>query len=207
MLSSAGQGVRSSKVACFGQDTTQLYSRPGKRAWRAEVAASDADKADGAAALQWMRHTFPLAALALDAVEEQHQTYLKSLLSPGSGHGRASVLERLKRATAAAVHRQQLKVLAPNQAFALPHCTHFVSHVRGLPHGSKVRITQTPRVTPFEKGAFAGMCLPVTPLTHARMHCTAFRAALLHSMPRTTLSGAMDAGKDPQPPCLHHRCT
>ena len=142
MLSSAGQGVRSSKVACFGQDTTQLYSRPGKRAWRAEVAASDADKADGAAALQWMRHTFPLAALALDAVEEQHQTYLKGLLRPGSGHGRASVLERLKLACAAAARRQQLRVLTPNVAFALPRCTHFVSYTRGLRHGSSVKITQ-----------------------------------------------------------------
>ena len=95
------------------------------------MAASDADKADGAAALQWMRHTFPLAALALDAVEEQHQTYLKGLLRPGSGHGRASVLERLKLACAAAAQRQQLKLLTPNATFALPHCTHFVSYVMG----------------------------------------------------------------------------
>ena len=98
MLASAGQGVRSSQVACFGQDTTRLHSRPGKRSWRAEVPASEVNKADGAAALQWMRATFPLAALALDAVEERHQDYLKSLLRPGSGHGRASVLDRLKRA-------------------------------------------------------------------------------------------------------------
>ena len=77
MQGPAGQRARSSQVACFGQDTTQLRSRPGKRSWRAEVPASDANKADGAAALQWFYASFPLAALALDQVEEQHQTYLK----------------------------------------------------------------------------------------------------------------------------------
>ena len=98
--------------------------------------ASDANKADGAAALQWFYATFPLAALALDKVEQQHQAYLKGLLQPQSGHGRASVLNRLKLACAAAARRQQLRVLTPNVAFALPRCTHFVSYTRGLPHGS-----------------------------------------------------------------------
>ena len=162
MLSSAGQGVRSSQVACFGQDTTQLHKRPGKRSWRAEVAASDANKADGAAALQWMRATFPLAALALDAAEGQHEAYLKGLLHPGSGHGRATVLHRLKLASAAAARRKTLRILAPNQAFALPPCTDFVSYVRQLPHGSTATITQRPRLLPFGVGAFAGLhaCCP-----------------------------------------------
>ena len=184
MQGPAGQRARSSQVACFGQDTTQLRSRPGKRSWRAEVPASDANKADGAAALQWFYASFPLAALALDQVEEQHQTYLKGLLLPQSGHGRASVLSRLKLACAAAAQRQQLKLLTPNATFALPRCTHFVSYTRGLPHGSTVKITQAPRVNPFEKGAFTGMHLLVVPLTHAHMRCTAFPSTLFCSMPQ-----------------------
>ena len=101
-----------------------------------------------------------------------------------SGHGRASVLNRLKLACAAAARRQQLRVLTPNVAFALPRCTHFVSYTRGLPHGSTVKITQAPRVNPFEKGAFTGMHLLAVPSTHAHMRCTAFPSTLVCSMPQ-----------------------
>lgn len=183
MLSSASQGVKSSQVGCFGQDTTQLRSRPGKRAWRAEVPASDANKADGAAALRWFYHTFPLAALALDKVEQQHVSYLKGLLQPQSGHGRASVLGRLKLVSEAAARRQQLRVLTPNATFALPHCTHFVSYIRGLPHGSCVKLTQSTRVTPFAKGAFTGMCLAACLFMHAHMGCTAIPPAAVAACP------------------------
>ena len=51
-------------------------------------------------------------ALALDAAEGQHEAYLKGLLHPGSGHGRATVLHRLKLASAAAAQRKTLRILA-----------------------------------------------------------------------------------------------
>ena len=188
-------------MACFGQNTTQLYSRSGKRSWRAEVPASDANKADGAAALQWFYDTFPLAALALDQVEERHQSYLKGLLQPQSGHGRASVLNRLKLACAAAAQRQQLKLLTPSAAFSLPRCTHFVSYTRGLPHGACVKITQATRVQPFEKGTFTGMCLAAMPLTHARMSCTTCPfIACYAACPTVAVRGCHKCGRRHTPP-------
>ena len=142
--------------------------------------ASGDNKADGAAALKWMRATFPLAALALDAVEERHQDYLKSLLRPGSGHGRPTVLARLELASSAAARRQQLKPLAPNEAFALPECTDFVSYTRGRPHGSTATLSQRPRVAPFDEGTFAGAhaCRPHAPLSSFMYVCACARQSV-----------------------------
>ena len=156
MLDSAAQASKSCSVACFGQDTTRLYSRAGKRAWRAQVPPSDAQKREGAAAATFFGVTYSLATLSLEAVEQAHVSYLNALLEADPGPSKSRVLLRLRLAAESADRLSRLVRLAPNSEYALPGCTTFISSCRDEPHGRRVVMSQKPREHPFPAGSFKG---------------------------------------------------
>ena len=173
MLLALSQASKSAQVACFGQDTSIFYPREGKRPFRAQTPASDANKADGKAAVSRMREKFPLSSVTLASVQGRHDAYLKSLLAPGSGHSRSEVLRRLQLSKEAAARLHTLRVFKPNE-HAICGCGDFISFLGVQPHGYVEKMVQKPKDEPYEVGKLSREChapahmLGTTPSTSRR---------------------------------------
>ena len=88
-----------SRAYCFGQDTSQLYARDdGKKAWRAEVPATDEEKELAAAAAREFQERFPLGNIKLLDVYGRHVGALPTLIKAGPAQHRAWYEQRLARA-------------------------------------------------------------------------------------------------------------
>ena len=177
MLGAPSQASKSAQVACFGQDTSSFYPRAGKRPFRAQVPASDANKGDGKAAVCHLKDAFPLSSLTLHEVQGRHEAYLKRLLAPGSGHSRGEVLHRLQLSTEAAARLHSFRILGPSE-HAMRGCGDFVSFLGVHPHGHREKMVQKPKEEPFELGKLSRA-------RHARAH--------LHGTIRTHTRALIDA--------------
>ena len=151
-----------SRAYCFGQDTSQLYARDdGKKAWRAEVPATDEEKQQAAAAEAEFRKEFSLGGLALRDVYDRHVEALTNLLKEGAAQHRAWYERRLARAHDAWANLKSIpEIFSAEHAFPEGLCD-FVTYVHGQPHGTReVLKVPKPRGEPYEPGRVRGARTP-----------------------------------------------
>ena len=151
-----------SRAYCFGQDTSQLYAcDDGKKAWRAEVPATDEEKQQAAAAEAEFRKEFSLGGLALRDVYDRHVEALTNLLKEGAAQHRAWYERRLARAHDAWANLKSIpEICSAEHAFPEGLCD-FVTYVHGKPHGTReVLKVPKPRGEPYEPGRVRGARTP-----------------------------------------------
>ena len=153
------------KVA-YGQDVSRMRGRKGKKAWRAEHAATADDKESGRCALDEMRSTYPLHALNLEKVSAGHVMALKEKIDTGDPKARSGRIHRLRQSLLARERRATMRVVMPVIEYALPICEEgdFVSYVVGREHGDRVEIEVPRSSTPYLPGEVPGAPLRTPPL-------------------------------------------
>ena len=93
----AAQLQKSSRTMSFGQDTSRLHPRAnGKKAWRAEVPATDDEKDVGAAAVEEVRKKLQLETVKLGALHAEHVATLTAQLEEVSSQQRHVISEKLR---------------------------------------------------------------------------------------------------------------